>query len=174
MNRGMIDFFNSRLEQTGFRSPVNVQADKGTNCHRTRQFTSVMTIVPGSPNLITFIYLGQPVVKEHDGLGIAKSIAEQLSFWNISSSQIEGGSFDGQYFHLSVPEHLSKLLGLPDEFKCTWDPLHKGGLVDVHIRKDASFVWLVEVQNTCRQIYTTFNWGKNYEDTSSKYVLIWT
>ena len=55
-------FFSSRLEHTGFKPPVNLQADKGTNVHITRQFTSVITVVPESPKLLTYIYLGQPVV----------------------------------------------------------------------------------------------------------------
>ena len=47
---------------------------------------------------------------------------------------------------------------------CTWDPLHKGGVIDTHIREDKSFEWLVEIQGVCKQIYNTFNWGKNYEN----------
>ena len=48
-------FFESRLEHTGFRPSLNIQADEGTNFHRTRQFTSVVTIVPESPNLLSVI-----------------------------------------------------------------------------------------------------------------------
>ena len=146
VSKNLTTFFTTRQVQTGFKPPVNVQADKGTNCRRTRQFTSVITIIPNSPSLLTHVYLGQPVVKEHNGKGVAKSIADQVQLWNIDSGQIEGGSFDGQYFHLSVPEHLKDILGLPDHFKCIWDPLHKGGLVDTHIRKGENFVWLLNVQ----------------------------
>ena len=60
-------FFNSRLEQTGFEPALNISADKGTNVHRSRQFTTVKACIPDSPNLINSIFLGQPVVKEHDG-----------------------------------------------------------------------------------------------------------
>ena len=42
---------------------------------------------------------------------------------------MEGGSFDGQYFHLSVPAHLTEALHLSDQFICTWDALHKGDVV---------------------------------------------
>ena len=101
------------MKQTGFKPPINVQADKGTNCHRTRQFTSLITIIPGSPALLTYIYLGQPVVKQQDGKDITESIVEQLKLWNIDESQIEGGSFEEQYFHLNVPEHMSNSLNLP-------------------------------------------------------------
>ena len=77
---------------------------------------------------------------------------------------MEGGSFDGQYFHLSVPTHLTEALHLSDQFICTWDALHKRGIVDNHIREDSSFSWLVEIQAICSEIFSTFNWGKNYEN----------
>ena len=76
---------------------------------------------------------------------------------------MEGGSFDGQYFHLNVPAHLTETLQLSDQFIGTWDPLHKGGVEDKHIREDSSFFWLVEIQTICREIFSTFKWGKNYE-----------
>ena len=77
---------------------------------------------------------------------------------------MKGGSFDGQYFHLSVPAHLTEALHLSDQFICTQDPLHKGGVVNNHIREDSSFSWLVEIQTICREIFSTFNWGKNYQN----------
>ena len=157
-------YFSSRLPQTGFLPPLNLQADKGTNCRRTRQFTSIVTVVPDTKDLLTNIYLGQPVVKLHDGPGISQSIIDELTKWGIVSSQIEGASFDGQYFHLGVPNHLADNLGLGKSFISTWDPLHRGGVIDTHIREDKNFEWLVEIQGVCKQIYSTFNWGKNYEN----------
>ena len=77
---------------------------------------------------------------------------------------MEGGSFDGQYFHLNVPAHLTEALQLSDQFICTWDLLHKRGVEDKHIRKDSIFFWLVEIQTICREIFSTFNWGKNYQN----------
>ena len=71
-------FFSSRLDHTGFKPPVNFQADKGTNVHRSRQFTSVIIAVPESPKLLTYIYLDQPVVKSHDGPGVTRSIIDEL------------------------------------------------------------------------------------------------
>ena len=73
------------------KHPLNILADKGTNCHRTRQFTMVVVVVPDSPQLLTPIYLGQPVVKQHDGAGIAQSIVSELNTWEISASQVGGG-----------------------------------------------------------------------------------
>ena len=158
-----VTFLSSRLEQTGFLPPVNVQADKGTSVHNTRQFTTVATVVPGSDSLISTIYLGQPVVKNHTGKGVSISIVEELKKYNIKGSQLEGGSFDGQYIHLSIAEHLTNKLKLPPQFIYTWDPLHKIGVTESHIRKDNDFAWLVNLTSICQQIYKIFNWGKNYQ-----------
>ena len=76
---------------------------------------------------------------------------------------MEGGSFDRQFFQLSVLAHLTEVLHLPDQFTSTRISLHKGGVVDNHIREDSSFSWLVEIQTICRETFSTFNWGKNYE-----------
>ena len=46
---------------------------------------------------------------------------------------------------------------------CSTDPLHRCGTVDTHLRKDESYDWLVQTQNICKEIYSKFNWGKNYE-----------
>ena len=72
-------FISSRLEHTGFKPPVNLQADKGINVHITRQFTSVVTVFPESPKLLTYIYPGLPVVKSHDGPGVTQSIIDELN-----------------------------------------------------------------------------------------------
>ena len=103
----------------------------------TRQFTTVKACVPNSPNLINSIYLGEPVVNEHDGKGVTKSIIEEISKYKIKADQLEGASFDGAYFHQSVPKHMTDNLDLHEEFFATHDPLHKSG---THIRKDSNFL----------------------------------
>ena len=155
------DEINGKLKT--FFNSLNIAADKGTNVHRSRQFTTAKTCIPNSPNLISSIYLGQPVVKEHDGPGVTKHIVEEIDKFKIKSAQIEGCSFDGAYFHQSVPTHLKKDKNLPNQFLSTHDPLHKSGIVDAHIRNDPSFSWLTHVQDICSEIYNKFNWGKNHE-----------
>ena len=49
--------------------------------------------MPNSTNLLSNIYLGQPIVKTYDGSGISQSIIDELTKWGISSSQIEGYSY---------------------------------------------------------------------------------
>ena len=73
---------------------------------------------------------------------------------------MEGGSFDGQYFHLNVPAHLTEALQLSDQFTCTWNFLHKRGVEDKHIRKDSIFFWLAEIQTICREIFSTLTGAK--------------
>ena len=156
-------FLNSRLEQTGFEPALNISADKGTNVHRSRQFTTVKTCVPDSPNLINSVFLGHPVVKHHAGVDVTASIEEELKEFGIKSSQLEGASFDGAYFHQSVPEHLKASMDISEQFVATHDPLHITGIKDAHIRKDLDYSWLTKVQEICSEIYNKFNWGKNYE-----------
>ena len=172
IRRRTVKYVSNRLEQTGFLPAINVQADKGTTVHSTRQFTTVALVVPGSEALITNMYLGQPIVKCHTGRGVSESIVEELQKFQIHESQIEGGSFDGQYFHLSVGEHLTELLGKTSPILCSWDPLHKIGVAETHIRKDKSFQWLVSLTETCQQIYKKFSWGKNYQALVDKCELL--
>ena len=77
--------------------------------------------------------------------------------------QVEASSHDGQYYHLSVPEALSKLYALDIRFVSTVDPLHKAGTVDTHIRKDSTYTWMIKIFATCKEVFNKFNWGKNYE-----------
>ena len=55
------------------------------------------------------------------------------------------------------------MLKLATQFQCTWDPLHKIGVIEIHIRKDSEYAWLVNLTSTCQLIYKKFNWGKNYQ-----------
>ena len=135
IHKRMSSFLTSRMPQTGNLPPINVGVDKGTNKHRTRQFMTALTVVPDAEKLLQPIYIGQPIVKDHTGQGVASSIKAGLDNFGISAVQIEASSHDGQYFHLSVPEALAKLYSLDNRFVSTVDPLHKAGTVDTHIRK---------------------------------------
>ena len=163
VNKLVGEFFQNRLKQTGFLPAMNIQADKGTNVHRSRQFTTAVVVVPDSENLLVNIYLGQPVVKDHTAVGLASSIRGEIERNFIKSEQIEGFSGDGQYIKWNVPQILQTQMNLSHTFIASWDPLHRSGVVDTHIRKDSKFFWMVDVQNLCKSIYTKFNWGKNYE-----------
>ena len=92
---------------------------------------------------------------------MAESMTKQLELLKIVGYQVEGGSFDGQYFHLSISEHLQELLNKALPILCTWDPLHRIGVKETHIRNYQIFSWLVALTQTCQQIYMKFNWGGN-------------
>ena len=111
-----MSFFSSRLDHIGCKALANLQADKETNAPKTRQFLSIVTVNPKSPKL-TYIYLGQPSVKGH----------HELNSWDIQRDQLEGGSFDKQYFHLSVSPNLTNVVCVV--FICMRNPFYKGGVV---------------------------------------------
>ena len=50
---------------------------------------------------------------------------------------------DGQYFHLKVQDRLEELYGLQGgSLQFGWDPMHKSGLVDTHLMKEARYKWI--------------------------------
>ena len=102
----------------------------------------------------------QPVVKQHDGKGIALSIKDGLDTFGIKGEKHEGSSHDGQYSHLSVPTYLHSLYDLTESFFSTTVPLHLAGTTDVHMRKDPSFQWMVKLFLTCKDLYNKFNWER--------------
>ena len=121
------------------------------------------TVAPGANSLINVLYLGQPVVKDHSGDGVSESIISEIRKHGITPSQIDGASFDGQYFHLNVPKHLMTKSNISETFISTWDPLHEIGVIENHMRKDKDCVWLVDLTELCQDTYKKFNWGKNYQ-----------
>lgn len=159
-------FLNDRLVQTGFQPPLKIIADKATWKHRTRQFIMAITIVPDSDELIQALFLGHPVVKTHNGQGVADSIVSCIAEYGITKTQYNGGSFDGQYFKLSVPDYLNKHFSEEEDktYYYDWDPMHKAGLVDDHLRKNAKFSWIVAIAETIASIFGEFNYGKEYEN----------
>lgn len=48
-------------------------------------------------------------------------------------------------------------------FHYDWDPMHKAGLVDNHLRKNSKFSWVVALSQSITSIFNDFNFGKEYE-----------
>jgi hypothetical protein len=142
-----------------------VLADKATYKHRTRQFVGLTSVIPDADDLLQYMYLGLPVMKIHTGEGVGQSIISVLKEFEIPAEQFQGGSFDGQYFHLSVPEVLNTHFGTElkePSVHYDYDPMHKAGLVDTHIREDDNFKFLNKVTEVVAAVCKNFNWGKNY------------
>ena len=137
VNKRSNNFIQTPLIQTGHLPCVGVSADKGTYKHRSRQFVSIVVLIPGGPNLLEVLSCGQPVVTEgSSGLELAKNMKSGFDHLGVDASQIESGEFDGVYFHCSIEENLGHLYNLkPGKVLYTWDPLHKTGLVDKHVTK---------------------------------------
>lgn len=157
-------FLSTRLPQTGHRPALNVLADKATLKHRTKQFVGVAMVVPDAENLVQVALLGHPIVKGHHGVDIVDNIKHTLDSRHIVGEQLEGGSTDGQYFHLGVPEAFEKLYGIADgSLHWSWDALHRTGLVDSWLMKEDDFNWIIDVLDVCVSVYKLFNGGQNYE-----------
>ena len=160
------NFLNNRLDQTGFRPVGKVVADKATYKHRTRQFVSFITVVPNSTVLIQPIFLDIHVVKAgHTGPAIAKSLIDLLDKKDITAEQYQGGSYDGQYHHLSVPELLDGHFGFTGTSRkfSDWDPMHIAGTRDAAIRKETQFSWLVQITEDISSLFKAINWGQEFE-----------
>ena len=110
-------------------------------------------------------FLGHPVVKQHTGIGVTNSITECVKIYDINGSQYLGGSFDGAYFHRNVPEKLDCYFDFEGNKRKhhDWDPLHKAGLQDTHIRKDPAFEWLVSTTKIIGEVFKVVNYGKEFE-----------
>ena len=157
-------YLQTPLKQTGFLPPVCLSADKGTYKHRSRQFLSCLTVMPGGNNLLEPLTCGQPVVTSgSSGLELTKNnMKDGFDDFGISGKQIESAVFDGVYFHCSVDDHLVKLYDINRKHVLfTWDPLHLTGLVDKDISKDRK--WLEDIVENCKEMFQLFNWGANYE-----------
>ena len=116
------------------------------------------------------MFLGLPVVKIHTGEGVGQSIISVLKEFEVPIEQFQGGSFNGQYFHISVPEVLNTLFGPEGKDASVhydYNPMHKAGLVDSHIREDDNFKFLNKVTEVVAAVFKNFNWGKNPSGTSA-------
>ena len=153
-------YLSSRLIQTGYKPPVKVVADKATWQHQTRQLIGIVTVVPDSEQPLQAMVLKTPVVKTHSGQGVADNIIGVTDQF-ISADQYRGGSFDGQYFHLSVPTHLDAHYGVTAKYDV--DPMHRAGTVDLHLRKEKSSGWIVSMTTYIGKSFKVVNFGKQFE-----------
>ena len=158
-------FLSQPLKQTGHLPPLAGSADKGTYKHRSRHFLGVITVNPGGTHFLEPISCGQPVVtRGSTGLELARSIKDGFDSLKISGELLESLVFDGVYFHCHVLEHLIEIYQLdPDKVNASWDWMHRTGIADKNVTKKECFEWLRSLIDVCHQIFTTFNWGANYE-----------
>ena len=88
-------FLETPMVQTGHLPPSGVAADKGTYKHRSRQFLSCVTVMPGGNNWLEVLTCGQPVVTQGStGLELAKNMKSGFDYVGLTAAQIKSGVFD--------------------------------------------------------------------------------
>ena len=156
-------YLKTPLLQTGFKPPVKIVADKDTKKHRTRQIIALTTFFPDAEELIQTLYISHPLVKHHTGEDIAEHLYSNLIQF-LSADQYQGGSYDGAYFHQSVPKYLGEKFGVEDEhIQNDHDWLHKCGICEKNVRKKKENEWVTTSAQLCAACFNDFNYGKKYE-----------
>ena len=102
------EYIKSDMDQTGFKPPVKLVADKDTYKHRTRQIIALITVFPQP------VYVAHPIVTKHSGQEVAENLHETVKDF-IIPEQYQGGSYDGAYIHDSVPKHLNDIMEVKDD-----------------------------------------------------------
>ena len=153
---------------------VSVLADKVTINRRTVDVVAILTVVPGAPSssIIQSYVVAAPVVKLHDGAGLAKEIQEALATIGITETdQLAAVAADGQYHRLGVPEKLLNLMRSeggqqravgPACVAAIWDNAHLMNLAEADARKE--HLWVQETVKSITEISKRFTYGKGLEE----------
>ncbi len=117
----------SSLPATGRPSPISVMADKATPRNRTLQTASAVYL-SRTGQVRSIVLSARRVDQATDGRSLAAHMAEDLRVYiptEDDAKRIVSLAFDGQYFNLNVPYHLSSNLNLDtNKLICSWDPAH--------------------------------------------------
>ena len=156
----MLTYFRTPLVQTGRLPPVKGVADKATWQHNTRMLSGLVTVVPDSQTLLQAFLTGTEVCPGGSGDLMCASLVKTWQPY-IKGSQYNGLAADGATLHCNVGSKLA------DHFKRKghddYDPLHKAGLVDVHMRAPGAgenFKFLQEINDVISN-------GKNGKTSAS-------
>ena len=152
------NFLSSPLVQTGLPPPVKVVADKATHKHWSNNLTGVITIVPGSDQLIQGIFLDAPRCERSTGDALSEDIMETLNKFKVSPCQVTGLAGDGAYAHCSVGKKLDEKLGTSG-FHDT-DFCHICGRVEINARNLAEFQWITSFVLIVSKTNKLINWGQ--------------
>lgn len=166
INNRVKAYINTPLEATHASPPIGIAADKLTAKRRTGQMYAGILFTPGMDSLLTPVSLGVTSVTRHDGDGIAEDISDMCKTYSIHSDQIAGFGFDGQYFHLKVPEKLKEKLSLDESVGFIWDPAHLLQLADKDTRKECQ--WIDDICKDIAAVLSKFSFGKTFEEAIAK------
>ena len=148
---------------SGQKPPVGIMIDKMTQKKRTGQITAIQTLIPeaGPDNMVQVFFIGNPVVRDHTGKGVASAAGQEVKKY-CDSSQIVSFGGDGAYFHLNIESELNKELKLSDKTTYIPDILHRIGTAESDTRKDCQF--LLDIISAIHQVLNDMKYGKKYEN----------
>ena len=158
-------FLQKPLLCTGKPSPIAILGDKGTIKRDVTQPTLIRVASPSKNRLFQKFYMSHPEVLSHTGDNVTELLSQSIKTtlgWSILEirQRFCGGSFDGQYFKLNVPEHLATKLSLDPAFTddaLIWDVAHRFELGCEDVKKIT--LWLQELDTTLQSIIKKFTLG---------------
>ena len=104
------------------------------------------------------------MVKHHSGEEVARNIFENVKDF-VSKEEYVGGSYDGAYFHQSVPKFLAEKFKVEEEdVQDDHDWLHMCGICEKNVRKLDINDWVNKTASLSAQAFKDFNYGKSYEE----------
>ncbi len=133
---------NEPLPATGRPTPISLIADKLTPNRRTMQIVGFHGYT-GSK--FQSLVSGVPALSGEDGYSVTKTLRTGVDSLKIPRDELPkrvvGGAFDGEYFHLNVPEHFLTAVFVSENAKewysFIWDPAHIIELAEKDTRKAA-------------------------------------
>lgn len=144
VRRELTTHFNTILPCTGEKPPISFASDKMTMKRKTGHIAGAITPdvnAPLSQPFLKPVFLGMPVTRHHDGIGLAKQMLNTLDqYLGEVEEQLQSVCNDGQYIHLNIKKHMNDLRrGLKD--KSEWilfshDPAHRINLSANDATKD--------------------------------------
>ena len=161
IDRKLVRFFTTVLPQTGHRPHAKAICDKATWKHETRMMSGLVSAVPDSDQLLQAFFTGSKVCPGGTGDQQTESLVEVYDSY-ISGNQYLGLAADGATLHCNVGRKLSEHFGR--EGHDDYDPLHKAGLVDVHMRAEpgTKFKFLQEITDAISSVYNMVNMGQEF------------
>ena len=145
------NFFHTVMPQTGRVPVAKVAGDKGTWKHETNMLTGLVTVVPDSDEPIQAFFVSSKACPGGSGEAQARSMVEAVEPYLAVKEQYLGLCADGHTLHCGVGKKLSE--HFEQEGHDDYDPMHKAGRVDAHMRSEAQFSFIDEIIDIISSVY---------------------
>ncbi|CAG7721931.1 unnamed protein product [Allacma fusca] len=163
------------LPSTLQKRPFAVVADKVTPQGDTLQIVGLIYVQNGKLRPIQLDC--RPVSTDLSGTGTAQKLLYSLTRYFTPEelrSRCIGYAFDGQYFHLKVPEHIMNLLNVPaadrDFYSFVHDPVHVIELAGKDARNQRGvglkigIPWIHNIVSTITRVSSKCKWGSGWSE----------